>query len=179
MRRGVSAIEVVLALIVIAVSLLPVIGVSQSQERESHFLEFELMAHRRCRALLDFALTQDLVALERARAAVFKLGPDGMAEATVALPAGFEGLGRIEHVDASGDVERPTPPGGRLALITDELALGRAKMGADDACQLYRVRARVTWQFPGDPAGAAPHVTELTRLAARPGLTHRVLAEVR
>ena len=177
MRRGVSAIEVVLAMIVLVVLLLPVIGVAQSQERESHFLELELMAQRRCRALVDFVLTQDLAALERARQGAFRPGPDGVPEAAIAVPPGLEGLGRIERVDVAGDVERPTPAGGRLSLMTDELALGRARV--DDGAQLYRIRARVTWRFPADPVSVAAHVTELTRLAGRPGLTHRLLAEVR
>lgn len=179
MRRGVSAIEVVLALIVLAIFLLPVIGVAQSQEREAHFLEFELMAQRRCRGLIDFVLTQDVAALERGRSASFRPGPDGVPEATIAVPPGLEGAGRIERMPVAGDVERPTPAGGRLALVTDELALGRAKVGADDSCQLYRIRARVTWRFPGDPASVSAHVTELTRLVARPGLSHRLLAEAR
>lgn len=176
-RRGVSAIEVLLAFIVLVVVLLPVLGLSQSQERESYFLEFDLMAQRRCRAMIDLVLTDDIVAVERGLSGKFRPGSDGVAEATVPVPTGLEGLARMEHMPAR-DVDRPTPAGGRLALYSDELALGRAIVGAGDATHLYRIRARTTWRFPGDPTSVAPHVHEMTRLAMRPGLTHQLLQEV-
>lgn len=178
MRSGASAVEVLFALIVMVILLLPLVGLSQSQERESYFLEFELMAQRRCRGLIDLVLTQDLAQLERLNAAKFKPGADGLPELPVEVPQGFEALGRIERVPAATP-DVATPAGGRLALFTGELALGRARIEVGDVTQLYRIRARVTWRFPGDATAVAPHVFEMTRLVGRPGLSFSILPEVR
>src|SRR5437868_3067893 len=116
MRAGMSAVEVVIALIVVVVVLLPVIGLAQSQEREAYFLGFELMAQRRCRGLIDLVVTRNPVDVERASAGKFRPGADGMPEALIEVPKGHEGLGRIEWIPP-GDAEAPTPAGGRLALF--------------------------------------------------------------
>jgi hypothetical protein len=181
--RGASALEVLMAAALIAVALVPIMGVSQSQEREAFELEYRTMAHWRARALVEAAIVAGVESLEErllAAGVPAERAPDDpvpeMAVPDALMPAGTAVL---EYQAAALRAPSPAAPGGgRAALFRDRLLVGRALVTgsgpAGPACLLYRVRARVTWVFPGDVA-RREHRYELARLVARAGASHRLL----
>lgn len=174
-RAGVSAVEVLLATAVIAVALVAVMGLSQSQQRAAFFAEYHVQAQWRAASLIAALSVRDLTELEK------ELAPGGLdaAGGEVAVPAKLlppPGRVLVEWMPAAR-----AAPGRVLAaldaapsrstLFRDEAFLSREPPGGPAGTLVWRLRARVLWTFPGD---AQPHSYELERLIARPGLSHHL-----
>ena len=171
-KRGVSAVEVLLATAVVAGALVVVMGLSQSHARQAWAAEYHLQAQLRAGALLGSLAVRDPASLEAA------VKPGGLSDdgAEVAVPAALlSDRVVLEWVPAPAN-----PPGRALAqldaapargaLFTGAAYLSRAR-GGPAGTLLWRLRATVGWSFPGD---AQAHSYEIERLLARPGLAHQL-----
>lgn len=176
MRRAVSAVEVMLATLIIAIALVAVMNVSQTQQRGAFFEEYHVQAQWRAAALITALTVRDPVELERA------VAPAGLdpAGAEVAVPSALlPAAGKLvmEWVPAATAGAPGTALAAlekapkRAALFTDEAFIAREPAGASGSQLLWRYHARVTWTFPAD---ARPHLYELERLVARPGVSHQL-----
>ena len=176
LTSGVTAVEVLIGTVLLAVVLLGLVGLGQSQERTAQFLEMEEMAQRRARALVDHLAAADLEKLftESAGRSGLKAAPDGVNEAEVTIPAGVESFGVVEPRPVSGLISGAP----RLSLFKHEAWIGSEEDGAYGVPLLFRIRVRVTWTFPGDK-GPIEHRHDQVRLVAHPGTFHRTLPEVR
>lgn len=171
-RRGVSAVEVLLATAIVAVALVGVMGLSRSHARQAWMAEYHLQAQLRAGALLAALAVRDPAELEAA------VKPGGLpADGTeVPVPAALlNDRVALEWVPAAGNA--PGKALGQLARAPSRAALfqcaayvSRAR-GGPAGTLLWRLRAVVGWTFPGD--GLA-HSYELVRLMARPGLAHQL-----
>lgn len=168
-KRGVSAVEVLLATAVVAVALVAVMGLSQSHVRQAWAVEYHLQAQLRAEALLAALEVRDPATLE----AMVKPGGLPADGAEVPVPAALlPDRVQLEWVPAASN-----PPGkafqvppARAVLFTSAAHLSRARNGPAGTL-LWRLRAVVGWSFPGD---SLAHSYEVERLIARPGLAHQL-----
>lgn len=174
MRRGVSAVEVLLATAVVAVALVTVMGLSQSHARQAYFTEYHVQAQWRTAAILGSLATRHPPDLE-AELRSGGLPADG---AEIPVPARLlpePGRVVMEWVPAKDAppgkaLERVASAGTRGALFTDAAFASRAR-GGPGGTLLLRLRAVVKWSFPGD---TKEHSYETERLLARPGLAFQL-----
>lgn len=170
MRRGVTAVEVLLAVGLIALALIPLMTLSQSQERDTYMLEYHTLAQNRARTLIDWLVALDVTQVDR------ELNARGLPEVQTdgltlrLLPA--EWLPKDSAV-LEYTVKNKPAPNSRLSLFKAELGLGRA-IPNDPLASLFAIRARVSFAFPGDRTGTDRAYT-MTRLVGRTALSHQLL----
>ena len=173
-RRGLSAAEVVLAAALVALVALPLMSLSQSQQRDAAMLEYLTMARARASALVDWALAAGPDALDAAPPAgcTRTTAADGTPE--LALP-----VSRLAGLLPVLDFQYgPTaPPIPRSTLFSDSLRLSRVPPSTPATPIVYRIEARVSFRLPAE-TGAREHLYTLVRLSGRRGLSHLTLPEL-
>ena len=155
-RRAVSLAELVIAALVLAVGLVPIVGSIQSSAREARQLEAHAQGLARCRGLLEAVRVWGPAAFERA------LGGGASAEAPLPIDL---------PTDFTPPAAAGVPPGvaspvlSRMPALAERVTVRLVRRNAGGA-GLYALRAVVSWRSPGD--GNRTITAELVTLAGDP-----------
>lgn len=152
-RNGIHLVEILLALLVVAGVLVPMISGGQQLHERSHFTERRMLALLRARTLLDLVSSIDFDALE----SVTGHGAAGTAE-VLDLQKLFD-PGELEQLTAAPPQNQEYR--GKTRDFVEKVTWTPVSPG------LAWIETRVTWSLPGDDP-ATPHGVTLGRLLHEP-----------
>ncbi len=165
MNRGHSFVEVMIALLIIAIALIPILSMFMHQTQVAHFNKFQLIARYRARQEAEALATLDYVALQKLA---------GTVDYPISLrddEGGLKGLPLL-YPPAKAELAAMTPDGKltpELAHMADTLGLfsTAAFFEEIDAGGLARIVIYVLWKIPGEPPSRAPHMIRYFKLVSR------------
>jgi len=170
--RGVSLIEVVIALAILGAALLPLVTMYQQQHRVAHVNEFHFVA--RCRAERMLTALQGLEYATLAALAGRGTVPSDMP--TDRRPAGGRPLpdsllpAAVELWDLAG----PAASADAVELQADRQRCFRSAAFFVDVEPglLARIVVVVSWKVPGEATGRPPHALESSVFVGRRDASH-------
>jgi len=163
-RRAYSFVEVMLAVLIIAAAMVPILTMFMQQTQVAHFNKFHLLARYRARQVAEGLGALEYDALEALA-----------GTATYGLPlAEVQGLKGLPLLIPPPTAELQAVAGGgalppHLEHFAETLSLFQlaAYFEEIDDKGFARIAVYVTWRVPGEPLTGDPHLLRFTRFVSR------------
>jgi len=165
-RRGFSLVEVLVAAVVVACGLVPLLGMFSQQTRVASVNKYQVLARARAKRILD-----GLSALEYDTLARLAADAGEAAGLPTVLPPPEEEL-KAMLGDAFGDEHRHLV--GTMALYTEGVTWAEV-----DPRGLARLDVRMSWRSPADPPTTPAHTLTVSRFVARQEASRFVHSTIR
>ena len=165
MNRGHSFVEVMIALLIIAIALIPILSMFTHQTKVAHFNKFQLIARYRARQEAEALAALDYAALAKLAGTVdYPITRREDETGLKGLPLLYP-LPKAELAAMTGD-GKITPElahfAGTLELFSTAAFWEEINPGG-----LARIVIYVMWKIPGEPQTRAPHVVRYFKLVSR------------